>query len=242
MINLTTNGRTCTATDGSTIMEAARQNDIHIPSLCYLENVHQYGECRICVVEVEGARNLQASCMVKAREGMVVKTNSAKVRQARKVLYELMVSNHPKDCLSCDRNQSCELQALGQELGVTECRIEGELGPARIDVSPSITRDSSKCILCRRCVTVCNDIQKVGAIGPQNRGFKTVVSPAMGLALDETACAMCGQCTVVCPTGALRETDGLESVWAALADPKKCVIVQTAPAVRAALGECFGRR
>ena len=240
MINLTINGRSCTAQDGATIMEAAKENGIHIPSLCQLEGVHKYGACRICVVEVEGARNLQASCMVKAREGMVVKTNSPKVRQARKVLYELMISNHPKDCLSCDRNQSCELQALGQELGVTECRITGELGPARIDVSPSITRDSSKCILCRRCVTVCNDIQKVGAIGPQNRGFKTVISPAMGLALDETACAMCGQCTVVCPTGALRETDGLTPVWAALGDPKKRVIVQTAPAVRAALGECFG--
>jgi len=240
MINLTINGRPCTAGDGATIMEAAKENGIHIPSLCYLEGVHQYGACRICVVEVEGARNLQASCMVKAREGMVVKTNSPKVRQARKVLYELMISNHPKDCLACDRSQSCELQALGQELGVTECRISGELGPARIDVSPSITRDSSKCILCRRCVTVCSDIQKVGAIGPQNRGFKTVISPAMGLALDETACAMCGQCTVVCPTGALRETDGLAPVWAALGDPKKRVIVQTAPAVRAALGECFG--
>ena len=240
MINLTINGRSCTAQDGATIMEAAKENGIHIPSLCQLEGVHKYGACRICVVEVEGARNLQASCMVKAREGMVVKTNSPKVRQARKVLYELMISNHPKDCLSCDRNQSCELQALGQELGVTECRITGELGPARIDVSPSITRDSSKCILCRRCVTVCSDIQKVGAIGPQNRGFKTVISPAMGLALDETACAMCGQCTVVCPTGALRETDGLTPVWAALGDPKKRVIVQTAPAVRAALGECFG--
>lgn len=240
MLHLTINGRAYTATDGSTIMEAAKQNHIHIPSLCYLENVHQSGACRICVVEVEGAQNLQASCMVKAREGMVVKTNSAKVRQARKVLYELMISNHPKGCLFCDRNQSCELQALGQELGVTECRIEGELGPARIDISPSITRDSSKCILCRRCVTVCNDIQKVGAIGPQNRGFKTVISPAMGLALDETACAMCGQCTLVCPTGALRETDGLNPVWATLANPKKRVIVQTAPAVRAALGECFG--
>ena len=240
MINLTINGKACTAPDGATIMEAAKANGIHIPNLCYLENVHQYGACRICVVEVEGARNLQASCMVKAREGMVVRTNSPKVRKARKMLYELMISNHPKDCLSCERNQSCQLQALGQELGVTECRLEGTMGPAHVDVSPSITRDTSKCILCRRCVTVCNEIQKVGAIAPQNRGFETVISPSMGLPLNSTACAMCGQCTVVCPTGALRETDGLAPVWAALADPKKRVIVQTAPAVRAGLGECFG--
>ena len=240
MLNLTINGKACTAKDGSTIMEAAKQNDIHIPSLCYMENVHQYGACRICVVEVEGAKNLQASCMVKAREGMVIQTNSPKVRAARKMLYDLMISNHPKDCLSCERNRSCELQALGEELGVTENRIQGEMGPSRIDVSPSITRDTSKCILCRRCVTVCNEIQHVGAIAAQNRGFKTVISPSMGLPLNSTACAMCGQCTVVCPTGALSETDGLAAVWKAIADPSKRVIVQTAPAVRAGLGECFG--
>ena len=193
-----------------------------------------------CVVEVEGMKNLQASCIVKAREGMVVHTNSPKVRAARKVLYELLLSDHPKDCLSCGRNQNCELQELGYELGVTESRLEGERSQCSVDISPSITRDTSKCILCRRCVTVCNEIQHVGAIQAQNRGFDTVISPTMGLPLNSTACAMCGQCTVVCPTGALQETDGLSRVWKALADPGKRVAVSVAPAVRAALGEEFG--
>ena len=240
MLNLTINGKPCQAQEGSTILEAARQNGIHIPSLCYLKDVHQYGTCRICVVEVEGMRNLQASCMVKAREGMVIHTNSPKVRAKRKMLYELLISNHPKDCLSCSRNQSCELQALGQELGVTEARISGEMGPCHVDVSPSITRDTSKCILCRRCVTVCNQIQEVGAINAQNRGFDTVISPAMGLPLNSTACAMCGQCVSVCPTGALTETDAIQPVWRALEDEKKVTVIQVAPAVRAALGEEFG--
>ena len=240
MLNLTINGKPCQAQEGSTILEAARQNGIHIPSLCYLKDVHQYGTCRICVVEVEGMRNLQASCMVKAREGMVINTNSPKVRAKRKMLYELLISNHPKDCLSCSRNQSCELQALGQELGVTEARISGEMGPCHVDVSPSITRDTSKCILCRRCVTVCNQIQEVGAINAQNRGFDTVISPAMGLPLNSTACAMCGQCVSVCPTGALTETDAIQPVWRALEDEKKVTVIQVAPAVRAALGEEFG--
>ncbi len=240
MVNLTINGKPVTVPEGTTLLDAAKSVGIEIPSLCYLKNVHQYGSCRICVVEVEGMRNLQASCITKVREGMVVHTNSAKVRKNRKILYELMLSNHSKDCLSCDRNQTCELQALGEKLGVTECRLEGERGECHVDISPSITRDTSKCILCRRCVTVCKNIQQVGAIDAQNRGFKTVISPAMGLPLGSTACAMCGQCVAVCPTGALKETDGITPVWRALQDPKKRVIVQTAPAVRAALGEAFG--
>ena len=226
--------------DGLTIMEAAKEAGIKIPSLCQYKDIHKYGSCRICVVEVEGMKNLQASCMAKVRDGMVIKTNSPKVRAARKVLYELLLSNHPKDCLNCQRNQNCELQQLGYELGVTESRLEGEMAKASIDISPSITRDTSKCILCRRCVTVCNQVQHVGAIQAQNRGFETVISPAMGLPLNSTACAMCGQCTVVCPTGALQETDGLTPVWRAIADPQKRVVVQVAPAVRAALGEEFG--
>ena len=239
-MNITINGKAMEVREGLTIMEAAKEAGIRIPSLCQYKDVHKYGSCRICVVEVEGMKNLQASCMAKAKEGMVIHTNSPKVRAARKVLYELLLSNHPKDCLSCQRNQSCELQQLGYELGVTESRFEGEMAKPRLDISPSITRDTSKCILCRRCVTVCNEIQKVGAIQAQNRGFDTVVSPAMGLPLGSTACAMCGQCTVVCPTGALQETDGLTPVWKALADPQKRVVVQVAPAVRAALGEEFG--
>ena len=240
MIHLTINQKPVAVPEGTTILEAARSAGIEIPSLCYLKNVHRFGSCRICVVEVEGMRTLQASCMTRAREGMVVHTHSARVRARRKVLYELMLSGHSKDCLSCGRNQSCELQALGERLGVTSCRLSGEQPPRHVDVSPAITRDTSKCVLCRRCVTVCRNIQQVGAIAAQNRGFDTVISPAMGLPLNATACAMCGQCTVVCPTGALAETDGLERVWQALSDPQKRVVVQTAPAVRAALGEAFG--
>jgi len=239
-VNITINGKSLNVEDGLTIMEVASRHNIKIPSLCHLKNVHQYGSCRICVVEVEGMKNLQASCIVKAREGMNIKTNSAKVRQSRKVLYELMLSDHSKDCLSCNRNQSCELQALGYTLGVGESRFSGERSSCSMDISPSITRDTSKCILCRRCVTACNDIQEVGAINAQNRGFETVISPSMELPLNSTACAMCGQCTVVCPTGALQETDGLTPVWKALADPTKRTVIQVAPAVRAALGEEFG--
>ena len=240
MIHLTINQKPVAVPEGTTILEAARSAGIEIPSLCYLKNVHRFGSCRICVVEVEGMRTLQASCMTRAREGMVVHTHSARVRARRKVLYELMLSSHSKNCLSCGRNQSCELQALGERLGVTSCRLSGEQPPRHVDVSPAITRDTSKCVLCRRCVTVCRSIQQVGAIAAQNRGFDTVISPAMGLPLNATACAMCGQCTVVCPTGALVETDGLERVWQALSDPQKRVVAQTAPAVRAALGEAFG--
>lgn len=240
MVHITINGKPVEVPEQTTIMEAAAKAGIKIPSLCHLKDIHAYGSCRICVVEVEGMKNLQASCIAKVREGMVIKTNSPKVRESRKVLYELLLSNHPKDCLNCGRNQNCELQELGYELGVTENRFEGELAKSSVDISPSITRDTGKCILCRRCVTVCNKIQHVGAIQAQNRGFDTVVSPAMGLPLNSVDCAMCGQCTVVCPTGALQETDGLTPVWKALANPQKRVIVQVAPAVRAALGEEFG--
>lgn len=240
MVHITINGKPVEVPENTTIMEAAASVGIKIPSLCHLKDVHAYGSCRICVVEVEGMRNLQASCIARVREGMVIKTNSPKVRASRKVLYELLLSNHPKDCLNCGRNQNCELQELGYELGVTESRFEGETAKSSVDISPSITRDTSKCILCRRCVTVCNKIQHVGAIQAQNRGFDTVISPAMGLPLNSVDCAMCGQCTVVCPTGALQETDGLTPVWKAIANPEKRVIVQVAPAVRAALGEEFG--
>lgn len=240
MINLTINGKSVSVPEGTTILEAAKQNNIYIPNLCYLEGVHQFGACRLCVVEVEGARNLQASCMVPARDGMVVRTNTNKVRKARKVLYELILSNHPKDCLSCERNQSCELQDLGNTLGVTEARFAGEQSEGNYDISPSITRDMSKCILCRRCVTACNNIQSVGILNAQNRGFDTVIGPALDLPLGSVNCIYCGQCTVVCPVGALKETDSIQDVWNAINDKSKRVVVQVAPAIRVALGEEFG--
>jgi NADH-quinone oxidoreductase subunit G/NADP-reducing hydrogenase subunit HndD len=240
MVNLRINNKSVSALEGATILEAAKQNNIHIPNLCYLEGVHKFGSCRLCVVEVEGAKSLQPSCMVTVREGMVVKTNTEKVRKARKVLYELILSDHPKDCLNCERNQSCELQEMGNMLGVSEARFEGKRSAGCIDKSPSITRDMSKCILCRRCITVCNEIQQVGILNAQNRGFKTVVGPAMDLPINSVNCAYCGQCTVVCPVGALKETDAIQDVWQAINDPSKRVVVQVAPAIRAAIGEEFG--
>ena len=240
MINLTINGKKVSAPDGSTIMEAAKLAGIEIPHLCHCPGIHTNGSCRICVVEIEGMKKLMASCIVKAQEGMVVRTSTERVRLARKIVYDLLISNHPKDCMSCSRNQSCELQALGGTLGILETHIHGEPSPRRVDISPSITRDTRKCILCRRCVTACHEVQGVGAIFAQNRGFNTVIAPALGKPLTSVDCAMCGQCTVVCPTGALTETDGMEKVWAALTDPNKRVVVQVAPAVRAALGEEFG--
>ena len=203
--------------------------------------MHQIGACRICVVEVEGARTLQASCLVPVKEGMVVRTNTDKVRKARKVMYELMLSDHPRNCLSCTRNQNCEFQKLGELIQVSEFRFEGERSKSLIDnSSPSVTRDTSKCILCRRCVTICNEVQGVGVLNVQRRGFHTLVGPADELPLNTVNCAFCGQCTTVCPVGALTEKDATVDVWKALLDPNKRVIVQTAPAIRAALGEDLG--
>ncbi len=240
MKHIQINGKPYEVEDDLTIIEAAKRNGIQIPSLCYLSGVHEFGSCRICVVEVKGAKTLVPSCMTKVSEGMVIQTNSERVRRARKVLYELLLSDHSKDCLSCKRNQSCELQALGKQLGVEATRFEGARSECVIDVSTSITRDMSKCILCRRCVTACNEIQGVGIINAQNRGFQTVISPAMGLAIGSVNCAFCGQCTVVCPVGALKETDSIQAVWEAINDKTKRVIVQTAPAIRVAIGEEFG--
>lgn len=240
MVQLKINGKDICVPEGTTIMDAAKQNNISIPNLCYLENVHQFGTCRICVVEVKGAKTLQASCMTAVAEGMEVYTNTEKVRKARKVLYELLLSDHSKECLSCKRNLSCELQQLGKTLGVEATRFEGARPEHVIDISVAITRDMTKCVLCRRCVTACNEIQGVGILNAQNRGFNTVISPAMELPLGDVNCVFCGQCTVVCPVGALKETDAIQKVWNALNNEKKRVVVQVAPAVRVAIGEEFG--
>ena len=240
MVNLTINGKHVTVPKDYTIMEAAKTIGIKIPGLCHLDKTHKFGSCRICVVEVEGAKTLQASCLAKVAEGMVVHTNTKKVRDARRVLYELLLSDHDKDCLSCTRNQSCELQELGKMLGVEETRFEGEHSECNIETSVSITRTMSKCVLCRRCVTVCNEIQGTGILNAQNRGFETVIGPAMDLPLGTVNCVFCGQCTVVCPVGALKETDAIKPVWEALNDKTKRCVVQTAPAIRVAIGEEFG--
>jgi NADH-quinone oxidoreductase subunit G/NADP-reducing hydrogenase subunit HndD len=241
MIKLSINNKEILAEEGTTIFTAAKQNNILIPHFCYMENVHKIGSCRICVVEVEGAKNLMASCVTEVREGMVVHTNSARVRNVRKVLYELMLSDHNKECLSCWRNQNCELQELGNTIQIDEYRYEGCRSKDFIDdSSPSIVRDNSKCILCRRCVTICNEVQGVGLMNPHHRGFSTFIGPSEEELLGDSICANCGQCVLVCPVGALKENNSTEAVWQALYDKTKTVVVQTAPAVRAALGELFG--
>ncbi len=241
MVNLKINGIDVSAPEGSTVLEAARQAGIDIPTLCYLKDVSQTGSCRMCVVEIKGARALQAACVYPVSEGIEVLTHSARVKRARKTTLELILSNHERKCLTCTRNQNCELQALCDELGVSDIAYEGVRNEYKIDdLSPSIVRDNNKCVLCRRCVSACKDVQTVAVIDTMERGFATKVGCAFDAPLAETACVNCGQCIAACPVGALYEKDGTTAVWEAIEDEDKYVVVQTAPAVRAALGEEFG--
>ena len=240
-VNIKINGKEISCPADYTILEAARLANIDIPTLCYLKDVSQTGSCRMCVVEVKGARALAAACVYPVNEGMEVFTNTAKVRAARKSTLELLLSNHDRKCLTCVRNKNCELQSLSEELGVTEIPFDGERIPYEIqDSSPSIVRDNNKCVLCRRCVSACKDIQTVSVIDAQERGFATTIGCAFEESLDNVACVNCGQCIVSCPVGALTEKDNTKEVWDAINDPETVVVVQTAPAVRAALGEEFG--
>lgn len=240
MAKITINNKVVEASPDKTILQVAKDNNILIPHLCYLEDVHEIGACRLCVVEVEGMKNLMASCITKIQDGMKIKTNTKRVRNARKVMYELILSNHPKNCLSCERNNNCELQALGGIIEAEEDRFAGEMSMDLVDSSSvAVERDMSKCILCRRCETMCNDVQKVGILNTQERGFKSVINPGQGLMLNDASCTFCGQCTKVCPVGALKEKSSIEDVWDALNNDEKIVIVETAPAIRAALGEEF---
>lgn len=242
MVNVKINGMPLSVPAGSTILEAARAASIHIPTLCYLREINEIGACRICVVEVKGARTLVAACVYPVAEGMEIITDSPKVFESRKTTLELILSTHERKCLSCVRSDNCELQTLCHDFKVdNEDRYNG-LNP-QYDVDDSAVhmyRDNNKCILCRRCAAACAKWQGIGVIGPNNRGFDTHIGCAFEQNLDEVACVSCGQCIVVCPTGAIAEKDCTEPVWTALADPTKHVVVQTAPSIRATLGEAFG--
>ncbi len=231
---------------GTTILEAARKVGIHIPTLCHLDlhdtkMVNQSASCRICVVEVEGRKNLAPACATPVTDGMVINTRSIRVLNARRMVLELLLSDHPKDCLICEKSGNCELQDLAITFGIRELTVgkDGEQSTYRKDISEAIVRDMDKCIMCRRCETMCNKVQSVGALSGINRGFEAVVAPAFEVDLADSVCTHCGQCVAVCPTGALAEKEHIWNVVRQLADPEKVVVVQTAPAVRAALGEEF---
>ncbi|MCL1949341.1 MAG: NADH-dependent [FeFe] hydrogenase, group A6 [Turicibacter sp.] len=240
-VTLTINETKVTVPATFTVLEAARAAGIHIPTLCFLKDINEVGACRVCLVEVEGARNLVASCVQPVHDGMKVKTHTQKVREARRSTVSLILSTHDQDCLSCARNQNCELQTLAADLGIRETSYEnGNDKKAVDDSSWSVLRDPNKCILCGRCVSVCKNVQGIGILDFVNRGHNTTVEPAFGLGLKDVPCISCGQCVVNCPVAALKEKDNIDEVWAAIEDKEKHVIFQTAPAVRAALGEEFG--
>ena len=241
MINLKIDDKEIQVEEGTTILQAARQASIDIPTLCFLKDINEIGDCRMCIVQVDGRRGFATSCIQKVEEGMVVKTHSKEVIEARKVILDLILSNHQRDCLTCTRNGNCELQNLAMKFNVTGIEYEGETNKHQIDdLSPSIVRDFNKCILCRRCVSVCKKVQEIGAIDCINRGFNSCISTVGDNSLNDVNCTFCGQCIEACPVGALREKDSIEEAWEKLKDPDTYVIVQTAPAVRVALGEEFG--
>ena len=241
LIKLTIDDKEVEVKKGTTILEAARQAEVDIPTLCFLKDINEVGDCRMCIVEIEGRRGFVPSCVQKAEEGMIVHTNTPNVVDARRVILELIISNHKVECLTCTRSGNCELQDLAKKFNIRDIDFPGEIIEHEIDdISPSIVRDFSKCILCRRCVATCKNVQKIGAIDCVNRGFESCISTVGNKSLNDVNCTFCGQCIQSCPTGALHEKETIDEVWDKLKDPEAYVVVQTAPAVRAALGEEFG--
>ncbi len=242
MLNVKINGISVSVEKGSTILDAARKAGVEIPTLCFMKEKNEIGACRICVVEANEGRGFRivTACVYPVSEGMEVLTNTEKIQKARRTTLELILSTHEKKCLSCVRSTNCELQKLCRDYGVEESAFEGFKPTYELDTStPHLIRDNNKCVLCRRCVAACNE-QYVGVIGANNRGIDTAIGTPFEVSLSNVPCISCGQCTVVCPTGALVEKDDTDKIWAALADPDKHVVVQTAPSIRATLGECFG--
>jgi NADP-reducing hydrogenase subunit HndD len=241
MVNITIDGQKAQVPKTATVLEAALSQGIKVPTLCYHPELRPEGACRVCLVEVEGARSLVASCVYPVNEGMVIRTNTPAVREARQTVVELLLANHPPDCFSCQRNLNCELQSIAADLGIREIPFDGERKSLPLDANnPSLVRDQNKCILCGRCIRTCSERQGVHVYSFVNRGFNTTVAPAFMTGLDEAPCTYCGQCATVCPTAAIVEKDDTDAVWKAISDPKKHVVVQTAPAVRVALGEALG--
>lgn len=240
-VSINFDGRDYTVPKSFTVLEAARMVNIEIPSLCYLKDINEIGVCRVCVVEVEGTRNLQASCVYPVRDGLKIRTNTARVQRARRTAVSLLLSNHHRECTTCIRNLNCELQNVADSLGIRNIPYTGEMKDYGFhDHNPAIQRDYNKCINCRRCMAICNKIQECHVYAPLNRGLDTVIAPAFQKDLSEISCIMCGQCVIACPTASLTEKEHIHEVWTAISDPDKQVIVQTAPSIQVTIGEIFG--